>query len=749
MSTRRGCRHMPNVVLDKGEVSFTSEGRLLEELGLRLVASPEVALVELIKNAYDADSADCDVRLDKKAATLVVSDHGHGMTIEDFKNKWMQIATGSKASEQRSPLFKRLLTGAKGIGRFAVRYLGDYLTLESTALDRSRDQLTTLKATFNWPELDKTADLSKTRIPYELLKSAEHATTGTTLTVGKLRGDVGFATSRELRTNVLRIVSPLRGLETGRFRRAAEHGKSDPGFTVTLPGDEATDEENLADLALRHYWARLTISLGDDELVFTISFPGRKKPRVLKVSTETAIQKGFFADIRFFPRRKGVFQSKEIDGRVAWRWVRENSGVAVIDHGFRIKPYGFVDDDWLSLDLDGAHNERDWRTAIAKNRFAISPELKPRPADNPALNLPHNAQLVGAVFIESNRKPKRDENGDLIPAMDREGLLSNAGFTQLKEYVRAGIEFLAHCDKEELDRLEFAEAKAAAESARADIQKAIADIQTSDTLTAGDKARIVKQYSALADRLEEQEDYAARARQSLMIMSLLGVVAGFMTHESDAMLHEFEQASRQVASLARSHREFRETSEIMSDRLQRFRGFVDYSKLFIKKAASDDLKPFSAAGQVRYVVGRFTTFAEERDIDVRCEVDKDVMSPAIPVAAYSGVLLNLYTNALKAIISVRASIPSPQIVFRAWNEEHKHIIEVLDNGAGVPPELRKRIWEPLYTTTAYPDNPLGPGMGLGLTLVRQVVREFGGSGTLLSSPPAGFSSCFRVVFPIT
>jgi len=740
---------MPHDLLDSGVVSFTSQGRLLQELGLRLVASPEVALVELIKNAYDADSPDCDVRLVRNDKALVVADHGHGMTLDDFKTKWMQIATGSKAAEQKSPRFKRLLTGAKGIGRFAVRFLGDQLTLESTAFDDAREQLTTLRAIFNWPEFDETEDLSQTPVPYELIAAPENAKSGTTLTIGKLRRGVAFTTSRELRTNVLKIVSPLHGLETGKFHRAAEQGRSDPGFKVALPGDEPTSDTNLADVVLGHYWARLTISLKHDKVIFAVSFPGRRKPRVLKVNTETNISKGLFADIRFFPRRKGVFQSTEVDGRIAWQWVRDNAGVSVIDHGFRIKPYGFADDDWLNLDLDGAHNERDWRTVIAKSNFPIPPELRPKPADNPALNLPHNAQLVGAVFIETIRKQKRNEKDDLIPAMDREGLLGNPGFAHLKEYVRAGIEWLAHCDKEELSRLESAEAKADAKSARADIQKAITDIQESDSLTPGDRSRIVKQYRALADRLDEQEEYAARSRQSLMTMSLLGVVAGFMTHESDAMLHDLKQANHQIARLARKHSELKDTSRELAERLERFRGFVDYSKLFIKKAASDDLKPFSAAGQVRYIIGRFRAFADERGIDVRSDVGSDVSSPSIPVAAYSGVLLNLYTNALKAILSVQASIPEPQIVFRAWNEGEKHIVEVLDNGAGVPPELRKRIWEPLYTTTSYAGNPFGPGMGLGLTLVQQVVKELGGRVTLLPKPPAGFSSCFRATFPMS
>jgi signal transduction histidine kinase len=737
---------MTTNVLDTGVVAFSSQGRLLEELGLRLVASPEIALVELIKNAYDADSPDCEVQLANGGDVLVVSDHGHGMSLDTFKHYWMQIGTGNKLSEPRSPRYERLLTGAKGIGRFAIRYLGDHLTLESTAFDTKRGQLTTLRANFNWPDVDTTADLSQARIPYQLLIAKRHATTGTTLTIGKLRTDAAFTTSRSFRSNVLKIVSPLQGLDVGNFHRATLMGSLDPGFKVILPGDEATSDANLAELILRNAWARLTISLEGNDIAMQVYFPRQKKPRTLKAKAQTAIKNGFFADIRFFPRRKGVFENKEVDGTMAWQWVRENSGVAVIDHGFRIKPYGFADDDWLNLDVDSARNRRDWRSAIAEKHFPIPSLLKPNPAANPALNLPYNAQLVGAVSIETNRNPSRTEGGDLICSMDREGLLGNRGSAELKEYVRGGIEFLAHCDKEELARIEAEEAKAAAKSARADIHKAISNIQDSPTLTSRDKARIVKNYSALADRLDEQEKYADRSRQSLMTMSLLGVVAGFMTHESDAILHELEQATHQIEQLAKRLPELKETSKMLSRRLETFRGFVEYSKLFTKKAAPDDLRPFSAAGQVRFVIARFKSFADDRKIDARCEIAKDVMSPAIPVSAYSGVLLNLYTNALKAILSVRASLTKPQIVFRGWNEDRKHIVEVLDNGVGVPIEFRKRIWDPLYTTTAYPENPLGPGMGLGLPLVRQVVRDLGGTVVLLPNAPAGFSSCFRVTF---
>src|SRR6202142_316007 len=205
----------PKNQLDTGSIPFQAEGRLLQELGLRLVAKPEVALVELIKNAYDADSAMCLVRLEGGGKTLVVADEGHGMTITDFKTKWMRIATSSKLAGEKSPKYHRPLTGAKGIGRFAVRFLGDYLVLDSIAFDETYKCMTKLTARFDWPELDTAEDIGDASVEYSLIRMPEATQPGTTLTITKLREATDFTKEAELRDEVLRIVSPFQALESG------------------------------------------------------------------------------------------------------------------------------------------------------------------------------------------------------------------------------------------------------------------------------------------------------------------------------------------------------------------------------------------------------------------------------------------------------------------------------------------------------------------------------------------------------
>jgi len=85
--------------IEHGTLSFSVEARLLRELGERLVRRPEIALVELIKNAYDADATGCDVSVLKGAFNVV--DDGLGMTLDQFVGGWMRIGTSAEGRHSR------------------------------------------------------------------------------------------------------------------------------------------------------------------------------------------------------------------------------------------------------------------------------------------------------------------------------------------------------------------------------------------------------------------------------------------------------------------------------------------------------------------------------------------------------------------------------------------------------------------------------------------------------------------------
>lgn len=152
-------------------VPFEVEARLLQELGERLVASPDVALLELIKNSSDADAPECRVMLGERFGkpTLVIADDGVGMSEHDFRFRWMLIAADSKR-DRLTKRYGRPVTGQKGIGRFAIRYLGGALKLESVSADPDSGERSKIEAIFDWRKLDKKVSLSDATVKFSVTK---------------------------------------------------------------------------------------------------------------------------------------------------------------------------------------------------------------------------------------------------------------------------------------------------------------------------------------------------------------------------------------------------------------------------------------------------------------------------------------------------------------------------------------------------------------------------------------------------
>ena len=115
---------------------FTVDTKLFRELGEYLVGRESTALIELIKNAYDADATHVQVYGEGLASSeggvIVVEDNGTGMNAAEFSSGFLRIAGRTKTgSDRRSPWFRRRYTGEKGIGRLAAHKLAHVLEVES------------------------------------------------------------------------------------------------------------------------------------------------------------------------------------------------------------------------------------------------------------------------------------------------------------------------------------------------------------------------------------------------------------------------------------------------------------------------------------------------------------------------------------------------------------------------------------------------------------------------------------------
>jgi HSP90 family molecular chaperone len=112
-------------------LKFTVDSALLEELGERLVDKPYIALAELVKNAYDADAGRVTIKFNLGKNRVVVADDGSGMTFDEFRSFWMCVGSTHKQQQRLSRRLKRLMTGSKGVGRFAVQLLAEELEIQT------------------------------------------------------------------------------------------------------------------------------------------------------------------------------------------------------------------------------------------------------------------------------------------------------------------------------------------------------------------------------------------------------------------------------------------------------------------------------------------------------------------------------------------------------------------------------------------------------------------------------------------
>ncbi len=744
---------MTAIILQQGKLSFTIESRILRELGERLVKRPEIAVVELIKNAYDADATECSVVCDFNKSISVV-DNGCGMNLDTFTTGWMRIGTSSKESIEFSERYFRRITGEKGIGRFAVRFLGRKLHLESVADDPEKKHRTRLIADFDWPEFDKNEDLGKVQVPYSLELTDNSTPTGTKLEISLLRVDETNFEMSKVRTSSIGVISPLSSLLQQMGKRIGhdqqeDEDQQDPGFVLnTQTEDEAVDGD-VASAVLNEFTLRATLKLNGDKLDLRVYQYGNVKPYIKIVDTYPNQLQQLYADIRFFPRRKGAFANLPVDGRRAYSWISANSGVAVYDRNFRISPYGMDSNDWLRIDADSARNRRDPRSSIAAKHFPMSFEERGATSENWMLRLPQSAQLVGLVSVEGRRisdvNPNKDEG--LVASADREGFVENKAFLNLYDLIRGTVEAIAYVDRRIQQKQEQLYREYLLKSIREEAKIAINEVRDNPNISKLDKKRIIDAIAQTQIFAEEQEETTRERQRQLEIMSLLGVIAGFMTHEFGVALQELETTHTKLAEIGKRDPSFMLVAMEFEVHIANLKEFVTYASGYIRGTKTRPSKPYPAKPRIQQVSRIFGRYAKERNIEVVVDVENDVMAPFVPVSLYNGISLNLYTNALKSVTAKMGS-DRGQIAFRAWNDKKWHYLEVLDTGIGIPSALERRVFDPLFTTTQSQHDPLGSGMGLGLTLVKRSVESFGGRAEIVNPPP-GFSTCVRIRLPVT
>jgi PAS domain S-box-containing protein len=243
-------------------------------------------------------------------------------------------------------------------------------------------------------------------------------------------------------------------------------------------------------------------------------------------------------------------------------------------------------------------------------------------------------------------------------------------------------------------------------------------------------------------RLVAGRDVTERVRmqQQLLIadrMASIGMLAAGVAHEVNNplayVLNNIEIAMRALAPLGDAASQSREVLGVALEGVDRIRTIVR-DLLALSRVDDTAIGPIAALEIVQS-----TLALAGKDIEKRAVLtfEHDAIAPvAGSVARLGQVLLNLITNALESMRSDARSENWLRVAVRR-STDGGAVVEVTDNGAGIPAEHASRIFDPFFTT-----KPPGRGTGLGLAISQRLVAEMGGQLSFESTP--GVGSTFRV-----
>ncbi|MFG8317546.1 ATP-binding protein [Pseudomonas aeruginosa] len=711
----------------------------MKTLGEELISNDTVAIIELVKNAYDADAKNILIKFSEElvegSGRIDVIDNGSGMDLATIRSAWMQPATPSKKNNKSSPGGTRRVLGEKGVGRFAAARLASSLSLESRKAGDSKESY----AYFDWTQFDD-EELFLDEVKIETLErepevivensplddrdffNVEGKVQGTVLSLRRLRStwdEMGFLA---LQRGLSRLVSPFSSVDGFDIEISAP--KPFEKFSRTIEPPQA--------VKYPHYTVSGHIDkAGMYDLTFNVVASGqpvRLQGRIVPVEE----MRWDLVDISQLSEsdqfRSPECGSLDIELRI---WDRDDlgnivqmikssisnvrkdldafAGVNIYRDGFRVLPYGEPNNDWLRLDL--------------------------RRVQNPSLRISNN-QIFGYVQITA------DGNSGLQDQSNREGLRENQAYFDLREIM---ISILSRMEtyrrqykrkvvpegpdkkdtkqpglfdplnfgdiKEHLSEKQDAHALGLVEKVERDFQKKISEIKS-----------VIARYHGLAtlgqliDRLLHQGRHP------------LAKIVGYSTLglENAEKLHKKGEESPFLIKSLERFRKILEQGSVLDGVFKRIEPFGGRrrgkpAQLYLEKL----------------IMNSYEVLEEDfQRLNVRFDAPLSQTLVSIDPSEFQEVMVNLIQNSLYWL---RVVPPESRIIAISVKRNESGAVEVTvaDSGPGVPWENRELIFEPYFTTKS-------DGIGLGLSIVGDIVTDYyGGSLELMDSNPLG-GAAFRI-----
>lgn len=503
---------------------FKPRARLLIQLGDQLIKNESIALVELVKNSYDADANKVDIYMDSPDdpdnGTIIIEDDGFGMTAKVVEDVWLEPGSDFKSKKikalEASPKYNRLPIGEKGIGRFGVHKLGNVIEMTTKSSEGKE-----VFVKIDWTDFNKYKYLED--VPIKIIEREhplhfKNGRTGTSITISKLRKVWERGVAREVKRSITALASPFENNDS--FIPSFEILDKPGWFEGLISWEDIKDYalfrfrvEMTGDIVSKFSydftpWPTMTRifprSIGlQDQLIDTFKRlryrDENKTDRYFSLSDfkiGRVIVEGYIFDLDAYILKLGVTDKKGFKD-----YMRTNGGVKVFRDGLRIYDYGEPENDWLDLDY---------------RRF-----------QQPTKAISNNL-ILGAVYLD------RKDSTDLEEKTNREGFVDNDAYKAFKNSVLHAfelIETLRLHDKKKLKEIYGPTAKTEPvihllAEAKQYVEENVKESEV--------KGQIVKYLSKI------ESDYR-RVNENLLKAAGAGLSMSVVVHEAEKIIFEVEK----------------------------------------------------------------------------------------------------------------------------------------------------------------------------------------------------------------
>ena len=736
------------------KIAFSVDSHLLRELGERLVGRQYIALAELVKNSYDADATKVEIRFEDDC--IEVSDNGHGMTDQDFEQRWMRVGSTHKVDEKTSRTLGRRLTGSKGVGRLAVQFLASGLELISVPQETIGEEepgRRGFRATVNWDTAVEAGDLTSAEAD---LASVDHSTNvfphgkphGTKVKLTGLKQPWKSQEFQDLASEIWFLQPPFRGLST------TSESEID-GFGVDL-FTTSQEEESLFEAQMSRmiglYKSRIVgrllpndgskLGKGKCEIQMSLELElGPPQPWRFEVPVkgdDPCLIENLEFEIRIF--NLSGRQAPGIPVETARGYMREWGGVHIYDAGFRI-PYAGPDADWLELEVD--HSHRMDRSKLLPGELQVPRGL---------YLLPTNGRVLGVVNIDTTREASaaRDEGTPtrqhLQIQVSRDRLVSNAAFFQLRDAVRYALDYYANRLK--VKQLEDLEASRDVETPSRLVQN-VWDVldRHHDEMPVAVANRIRTELEKTVEAVREQSEWTKKRSGLLGAMATLGATAMAFDHQFNQQLNILEHHAAALEALNRTTTGEGDSVGNITDQIKQWIQDARSSRAMFSPFSDERnqtaTRRFQTKTLIESMASSIRPILRGVTIDVS-EVDQDLRLPEATYPVWMAVFNNVFMNASNAMLDSEVK----RISVSSFRSRRRRGIRIQDTGMGIDLDKADSLFEPFQRAMEItPERrALGyGGTGMGLAIVRMLATDLKTEVRFIE-PEVPFNTCFEMAW---